>query len=51
MLKQMHLTLLTGAYWLMWSLRRLMPTRSFRRVAQFNTRRLRLPRIAVRMGE
>mgnify|MGYP006919629570 CR=1 FL=1 len=32
----------TGAYWLMWSLRRLMPVRSSWRVAQFDTLRYRL---------
>jgi hypothetical protein len=30
----------TGAYWLLWSLRRLMPARSSWRVAQFDTLRL-----------
>jgi len=35
----MRLMLHTGAYWLMWSLRRLMPKHSSWRVAQFDTLR------------
>lgn len=41
----------TGAYWLLWSLRRLMPARSSWRVAQFDTLRLRLLKIATRVIE
>ena len=41
----------TGAYWLMWSLRRLMPARSTWRVAQLNTLRLRLLKITARVVE
>ena len=39
----------TGAYWLLWSLRRLMPKRSAWRVAQFDTLRLRLVKLAARV--
>ena len=39
----------TGAYWLLWSLRSLMPKRSAWRVAQFDTLRLRLVKVAVRV--
>ena len=39
----------TAAYWLLWSLRSLMPKRSARRVAQFDTLRLRLVKVAVRV--
>src|SRR3954452_17732503 len=46
---QLRLMLHTGAYWLMWSLRRLMPARSSWRVAQFDTLRLRLLKIAARI--
>ena len=46
---QMRLFLHVGAYWLMWSLRSLMPRRSFWRVAQFDTLRLRLIKLAVRV--
>jgi hypothetical protein len=46
---QLRLMLHTGAYWLMWSLRRLMPARSSWRVAQFDTLRLRLVKIAARV--
>ena len=45
----MRLFLHIGAYWLMWSLRTLMPRRSRWRVAQFDTLRLRLIKIAVRI--
>jgi hypothetical protein len=44
---QMRLFLHIGAYWLMWSLRTLMPRRSRWRVAQFDTLRLRLIKLAV----
>jgi len=43
---QMRLFLHVGAYWLMWSLRALMPRRSSWRVAQFDTLRLRLIKLA-----
>ena len=43
---QLRLMLHTGAYWLLWSLRSLMPKRSTWRVAQFNTLRLRLVKLA-----
>ena len=46
---QLRLMLHTGAYWLLWSLRSLMPKRSTRRVAQFDTLRLRLVKIATRV--
>jgi len=46
---QMRLFLHVGAYWLMWNLRRLMPRRSQWRVAQFDTLRLRLIKLAVRI--
>lgn len=46
---QLRLMLHTGAYWLMWSLRRLMPPRSSWRVAQFDTLRLRLLKLAARI--
>ena len=48
---QFRLMLHTGAYWLMWSLRHLMPARSSWRVAQFDTLRLRLLKIAARVVE
>jgi hypothetical protein len=38
-------------YWLLWSLRTLMPRRSSWRVAQFDTLRLRLIKIAARIVE
>ena len=41
----------TGAYWLMWSLRRLMSARSSWRVAQFDTLRPQLLKIAARVVE
>ena len=44
---QMRLFLHVGAYCLMWSLRALMPRRSRRRVAQFDTLRLRRIKLAV----
>lgn len=46
---QMRLFLHIGAYWLMWSLRTLLPRRSRWRVAQFDTLRLRLIKLAVRI--
>jgi len=46
---QMRLFLHVGAYWLMWSLRSLMPRRSWWRTAQFDTLRLRLIKIAARV--
>ena len=48
---QMRLFLHTAAYWLMWSLRALMPRRSPWRVMQFDSLRLRLVKIAVRVVE
>jgi len=46
---QLRLMLHTGAYWLLWSLRSLMPKRSTWRVAQFDTLRLRPVKIATRV--
>jgi hypothetical protein len=46
---QFRLMLHTGAHWLMWSLRSLMPKRSTWRVAQFDTLRLRLMKIAAQV--
>jgi len=46
---QLRLMLHTGAYWLLWSLRSLMPKRSTWRVAQFDTLRLRLVKLATRV--
>ncbi len=46
---QMRLFLHIGAYWLMWSLCSLMPRRSFWRAAQFDTWRLRVIKLAVRV--
>jgi hypothetical protein len=46
---QMRLFLHVGAYWLMWSLRASTPRRSSWRVAQFDTLRLRLIKLAVRI--
>ena len=46
---QMRLFLHIGAYWLMWGLRALMPRRSTWRVMQFDTLRLRLVKLAVRV--
>jgi len=48
---QFRLFLHAGAYWLMWSLRQLMPRRSAWRVAQFDTIRLRLLKLAARIVE
>jgi hypothetical protein len=46
---QFRLMLHTGAYWLLWALRSLMPRRSTWRVAQFDTLRLRLVKLATRV--
>jgi hypothetical protein len=46
---QFRLMLHTGAYWMLWSLRSLMPKRSTWRVAQFDTLRLRLVKLAARV--
>jgi len=48
---QLRLFLHAGAYWLMWGLRASMPRRSMWRVAQFDTLRLRLIKIAARVVE
>ena len=48
---QMRLFLHAGAYWLMWGLRTLMPRRSSWRTVQFDTLRLRLIKLAVRVVE
>jgi len=48
---QFRLFLHAGAYWLMWGLRVSMPRRSVWRVAQFDTLRLRLIKIAARVVE
>lgn len=48
---QFRLFLHAGAYWLLWSLRALMPRRSSWRVAQFDTLRLRLIKSAARIVE
>ncbi len=48
---QFRLFLHAGAYWLLWSLRTLMPRRSSWRTAQFDTLRLRLVKLAVRVVE
>jgi hypothetical protein len=48
---QFRLLLHTAAYWLMWSLRSLMPKRSTWRVAQFDTLRLCLVKLAARVVE
>jgi Transposase DDE domain group 1 len=48
---QFRLFLHAGADWLLWSLRALMPKRSAWRVAQFDTVRLRLLKIAARVIE
>ncbi len=48
---QFRLFLHAGAYWLLWSLRTMMPKRSSWRVAQFDTLRLRLIKIAARVIE
>lgn len=46
---QFRLMLHSGACWLMWSLRSLMPKHSTWRVAQFDTLRLRLVKLATRV--
>jgi hypothetical protein len=48
---QVRLFLHAGAYWLLWSLRTLMPRRSSWRTLQFDTLRLRLVKLAVRVVE
>jgi Transposase DDE domain group 1 len=48
---QFRLFLHAGAYWLMWGLRAMMPKRSLWRIAQFDTLRLRLIKIAARVVE
>ena len=48
---QFRLFLHAGAYWLLWSLRALMPRRSSWRVAQFDTLRGRLIKTATRVVE
>jgi hypothetical protein len=48
---QFRLFLHAGAYWMMWALRAMMPKRSSWRVAQFDTLRLRLIKIAARVIE
>ena len=48
---QLRLFLHAGAYWLMWGLRASMPKRSMWRVAQFDTLRLSLIKIAARVVE
>jgi hypothetical protein len=48
---QFRLFLHAGAYWLMWALRVSMPRRSMWRVAQFDTLRLRLIKVAARVIE
>ena len=48
---QFRLFLHAGAYWLLWSMRRLMPKRSIWRVMQFDTLRLRLIKLAARVIE
>jgi hypothetical protein len=47
--KQFRLFLPAGAYWLMWALRNAIPKRSAGRGAQFDTLRLKLIKIAVRV--
>lgn len=48
---QFRLFLHAGAYWLLWAMRNAMPKRSTWRVAQFDTLRLRLVKIAARIVE
>ena len=48
---QFRLFLHAGAYWLLWSMRHVMPKRSTWRVMQFDTLRLRLVKMAVRVVE
>lgn len=47
---QFRLFLHAGAYWLLWSLRRLAPRKSAWRTAQFDTIRLRLIKLATRVS-
>jgi hypothetical protein len=47
---QLRLFLHAGAYWLMWGLSASMPRRSMWRVAQFDTLRLRLIKVAARVA-
>src|SRR6201998_1290708 len=48
---QFRLFLHAGAYWLLWSMRRVMPKPSVWRVMQFDTLRLRLVKLAARVVE
>jgi len=48
---QFRLFLHAGAYWLLWSMRRVMTRRSAWRVVQFDTLRLRLVKLAARVVE
>jgi DDE family transposase len=48
---QFRLFLHAGAYWLLWSMRRVMPKHSVWRVMQFDTLRLRLIKLAARVIE
>jgi Transposase DDE domain group 1 len=48
---QFRLFLHAGAYWLLWSMRRVMPKSSAWRVMQFDTLRLRLVKLAARVVE
>lgn len=48
---QLRLFLHAGSYWIMWGLRISMPKKSMWRVAQFDTLRLRLIKIAARVVE
>ena len=48
---QFRLFLHAGAYWLMWGLRAAMPKRAALRLAQFDTLRVRLIKIAARVVE
>jgi len=48
---QFRLFLHAGAYWLLWSMRRVMPKRSAWRVMQFDSLRLRLVKLAARVVE
>jgi len=48
---QFRLFLHAGAYWILWGLRSAMPKRSDWRLAQFDTLRLRLIKIAARVVE
>ena len=48
---QFRLFLHAGAYWLMWALRAAMPKRAALRLAQFDTLRVRLIKIAARVVE